>query len=301
MLRGDYRRGWAEMEWRRAKSFAPRRVAAPEWPGGPLAGRSLLVHAEQGLGDTVQFLRFVPHLAGRGAVVHLAVHQPLLRLAEGFPGVASVCFLNGPLPDTDLSLPLLSLPRLLGVDPTNIPAWPYLAAAPELRAAWRERLPPGRPRIGVVWAGNPGHANDANRSLPLEALAPLLALPARFCAVARDLPDPAALERFPELCWPACAVADLSDSAALLAEMDLVITVDTLAAHLAGALGRPTWLLLPFVPDWRWLVGRDDTPWYASVRLFRQTRAGDWAEVVARVVAALQTCCLEGRGGPKAF
>jgi tetratricopeptide (TPR) repeat protein len=292
LLAGDYARGWEDYEWRKrhdrfGKHF--RRLAGPEWHGEALAGRRLLVFAEQGLGDTIQFARFLPLLRALGAHVMLACAPSLRTLLGQLP--VEVVAKDTTLPPYDLWIDQMSLPRLLGADAHGIPAaGGYLAADPLRLAAWRGRLPPG-PLVGLVWAGNPEHSNDARRSMPAASLAPLLACRrARFVSLQVGAnPDVA---RRLGLIDCTAALTDFAETAALVSALDLVVAVDTSTAHLAGALGRPTWVVLPYAPDWRWMVGRDDSPWYASMRLFRQRRPGDWSELIGRVVAALA----EGEG-----
>ena len=288
LLNGHLVEGFAEYEWRwRYDGFpSPRRsFARPAWAGEPLEGRTILLHAEQGLGDTIQFARYVPAVARLGGRVVLEAHTPLRRLLGGLEGVTVMAALGGPLPAFDVHCPLLSLPRLLGTIPTDVP---YLGAEVGAVAEWRANLGGGL-KVGLVWAGNPGHANDGNRSLPLAELAPLLRTPGvRFFSLQKD-PRPGDRETLMDL-----GVVDLgpnlddfADTAAALTVLDLLVTVDTSVAHLAGALGRPVWLLLPFLPDWRWMTERSDSPWYPTMRLFRQNRRGDWAGVVGRVAEAL--------------
>lgn len=304
LLLGRMDEGWSEYEWRwRVPGFTtPRRdFAAPAWNGEPLAGRTILVHAEQGLGSAIQFVRYVPMVAALAGHVILECQPPLLRLFASLDRRAgdapvSVIAKGRPLPDVDLQVPLMSLPRHFPTTVNNIPnAVPYLAADPDLRDVWRQRLDIlPRPRIGVVWAGNRNHHNDANRSMPAAALAPLLTMPnvsfidlqigADAAAQRAELaPDAAAA-----LIAPAGAIADFADTAAIVAELDLVVSVDTAVAHLAGALARPVWLMLPLVPEWRWLRDRTDSPWYPTMRLWRQENPGDWAGVVAAVGQALR-------------
>ncbi len=292
LLAGNFAEGWENYEWRkRHDRFARDFFTLPgrEWQGETLEGHTLLVHAEQGLGDTLQFVRYVPLLAARGARVVLACAAPLIPLLAGMPGLAAIAARDAPLPHYDLWVDQMSLPRLFGTRPETIPApHGYLMADPARVAAWRAESgqPPGQPRIGIVWSGNPAHHNDRRRSLPTAALAPLLAQPCAWISLQKG---PRAAEIAPRH-----GIADLSprlhdfaETAALIATLDLVIAVDTSVAHLAGALGRPVWVMLPHAPDWRWMTGRDDSPWYATMRLFRQDRPGDWAGVLARVAGAL--------------
>jgi len=293
---GDYRRGFEQYEWRWQRSGMParrRNFGRPLWLGEyPLARKRILVAAEQGLGDCVQFARYVPMLADAGATVVLEAPPPLLSLLARLDGVAEVIARGDPLPVFDVYCPVGSLPRALRTEVSTIPAAiPYLQANEERIGAWRdriERLP--RPRIAVVWSGSADHANDRNRSMQLRQMAPLFALAAGFVSVQRDLrpADAEELARHPALTHVGDALADFDDTAAVLALVDLVITVDTSVAHLAGALGRPTFVLVPFCPDWRWMLARADSPWYPTARLFRQPAVGDWESAIARVAEAVR-------------
>jgi tetratricopeptide (TPR) repeat protein len=299
LLLGRLEEGFAEYEWRwRMPGFAtpPRDFAAPAWDGAPLDGATLLVHAEQGLGSAIQFVRYLAPAAARGARVVLECQPPLLRLfrqslATGGGPIAQLIAKGDPLPAFDRHLPLMSLPHALGTTLDTVPAAvPYLRADDDDVARWRIRLGASSvPRIGLVWAGNRRHENDHNRSLPAAALAPLVASsPASFFSLQVPVTDDD-LAVFPagRVTDLAPHLHDFADTAAVLQVLDLVITCDTAVAHLAGALGRPAWLLLPIVPEWRWLLDRDDSPWYPSLRLFRQRESGGWAEAIERVSAAL--------------
>jgi tetratricopeptide (TPR) repeat protein len=293
---GDYRRGFEQYEWRWQRSGMParrRNFGRPLWLGEyPLARKRILVAAEQGLGDCIQFARYVPMLADAGATVVLEAPPPLLSLLARLDGVAEVVARGDPLPAFDVYCPAGSLPRALRTELSTIPAAiPYLRASDERIAIWRERiecLP--TPRIAVAWSGSADHANDRNRSMRLRQMASLFALAAGFVSVQRDLrpADAEELVRQPALKQVGDALADFDDTAAVLALVDLVITVDTSVAHLASALGRPTFVLVPFCPDWRWMLARADSPWYPTARLFRQPVAGDWESVVARVAEAVR-------------
>jgi Tfp pilus assembly protein PilF len=297
LVLGDLAAGFREYEWRwrhRGGGFEPRRHAAPRWLGeGETDGRTLLLHAEQGLGDTLQFARYVPLLARRGARLVLEVQRELTPLLAPLPGVVACGAPGEALPAADYHSPLMSLPLACATRLQTIPAAvPYLAAPEAARARWRRRLGGGGgPLIGLVWAGSPRHRNDRNRSIPLAALGRLLSLPGlRFVSLQKELRagDAALLERHPKLARIGEELTDFAETAAVVAELDLVITVDTALAHLAGALGRKVWILLPFAPDWRWLLGRADSPWYPTARLFRQPAIGDWASVVTALAAALR-------------
>ena len=290
---GDYAQGLAEYEWRWKRSgAAPSRQSRPLWLGEPpLAGKTILLHAEQGLGDTIMFARHAGQLARAGARVVLEVHaelkDPMTRLA----GPAAVIGRGEPRPAHDFHCPLGSLPLALKIRPDSVPSdIPYLAADPGRVARWGERLAAhGTPRVGIVWAGNVAHTDDRNRSLPLDKLAPLFAQDgARVVSLQRDLRagDAERLATTPVL-HLGPELADFDDTAAVLAQCDLVISVDTSVAHLAGALGRPLWVLLPFSADWRWTAAGERSPWYPSARLLRQPRPGDWESVVTAVLKDL--------------
>jgi tetratricopeptide (TPR) repeat protein len=307
LLQGDFEAGWAELEhrWvdpqdvrpgrRLAGSLASPRPGYPEplWDGADPVGKTIFLHAEQGLGDTVQFVRYAPRVASRGARVMIGVQPSLKQLLTSVPGVSEVVAVGEPLPPFDLHLPLLSLPHVLGTNAASIPAdVPYVTPDPGLVEAWRQRLAPfaGRFRVGLVWAGSPDHADDRRRSCRLDTFAPLGRVPGVVCfslqvgsaaEQAKAPPDGMTLVD----CVP--ALTDFSETAALLANLDLLVSVDTAPAHLAGAMARPVWVLLPFVPDWRWLLRGDTTAWYPSMRLYRQTKAGDHASVVERAAAEL--------------
>jgi tetratricopeptide (TPR) repeat protein len=292
---GDYRRGFAEYEWRwKRTGVTPRKsFRRPPWLGEtPLAGKTILLHAEQGLGDTIQFVRYAPLLARAGANVVLEVPLELKPLLAGLEGVASILALGDALPPFDLHCPLASLPLAFKTEPSTIPAGiPYLHAPARHLAKWRLRLEAlPAPRVALAWSGRGAHPNDRNRSLALAQLEPLLSVPGVSFVSVQHAPRPAdvdGLAREPRLTHLGGELADFADTAAVLALVDLVICVDTSVAHLAGALGRPAFVLVPFQPDWRWTLDRDASPWYPAVRLLRQPVLGDWAGVVARVRAEL--------------
>ena len=288
LLRGDYAAGWPgyEHRWKQPLQRAVHRnFAQPMWDGSPLAGRRLLLHAEQGLGDAIQFARYAP--LATGGRVFVECHPPLVKLFRSLAGVDCVVPRGGPLPPFDVHCPFMSLPMVFGTTLATVPAAvPYLRPPPAAVNRWRHRLaagPPGR-RIGLVWAGDPKHQKDRARSIPLTALAPLADVPGvRFYSLRVG----GSADGFPLTDWTA-ELHDFADTAGLVAGLDLVITVDTSVAHLAGALGKPTWVLIAFAPDWRWLLDRDDSPWYPTVRLFRQPAPGDWAEPIGRLAAAVR-------------
>jgi tetratricopeptide (TPR) repeat protein len=291
LAQGRFAEGWPLHEQRLASGHADRGFAQPAWRGEPLAGRTLLLHAEQGFGDTIQFCRYAPLAARQGAVV-MEVQPALLPLLAGQPAMPPLLARGDPLPPFDLHCPLPSLPLAFATELASIPSpTAYLAADPARIAAWAPRLDHlPVPRAGIVWSGNPRQLRDAERSLPLAELLPLLDCGVTLLSLQADIAretDREVLERNPAIVRLAEPFRDFADTAAVIAQLDLVIAVDTSVAHLAAALGRPTWVMLHTVPDWRWLLGREDSPWYASAQLFRQTARGDWAGVVERVRQAL--------------
>jgi len=327
LLRGDYAGGLVDHEWRwRRRGAVPPDLgpdAPPPWRGEPLAGRRLLVWTEQGYGDAIQFVRLIPRLTatpdGAGAVtragaravtlagasaVTLVCRPRLRRLLRSLDGVERIVGFGetaAGLPGgdplrADLQVSLMSLPLLLGLTPETMTAAPYLAADPAAARRWKDFLDRREParapaspssgaplRVGLLWSGNPAHPNDRDRSLPAAALAPLCRLPGLRCL---SLQADGAAGGVPGL-EPLPPALDFADTAALVDQLDLVIAVDTAVAHLAGALGRPVWILLAAVPDWRWGMEGETTVWYPSARLFRQRRPGDWSETIDRVAAAL--------------
>ncbi len=297
LLGGDFAQGWEEYEWRwRCAELKPSRplFAEPEWDGSDPSGKTILLYAEQGLGDSIQFVRYASEVAARGARVVVGCHALLRSLLTKVEGVSDTWADGEPRPPIDAQLPLLSLPRVLGTRLDTIPARiSYLRAEPLRVQHWKERLATtsGRRKVGLVWAGNRQHQNDRNRSTTLASFGRLAeATDTTFVSLQKGEPaveaarPPAGMTL---LDWGA-ELNDFSDTAALLEALDLVITVDTSVAHLAGALGRPVWTLLPFSPDWRWLLNRDDSPWYPTMRLFRQPGVGDWPTVMSRVADALR-------------
>ncbi len=293
---GRMREGWEELEWRwRAAAFPTpdRHTDRPRWDGSELSGRRLLLWAEQGLGDTIHFARYLPLLARPGASLALECAPHLERLMHSLAGIESVVTREGSarnLDGFDVHLPLLSVPRLFGTTPSSIPAKvPYLAADAADRERWRAELDGGDSlRVGVVWAGSATHANDRNRSIAPDLLEPLLALPGvRWFGL--QVGDRAAQPTPGALTDLGPRLTDFAETAAVIANLDLVLTVDTAVAHLAGAIGAPVWVLLPHVPDWRWMLDREDSPWYPTMRLFRQQQRGEWQPVIERVAAELRS------------
>ena len=300
---GRFAEGWAayESRWRDpAFREGVRTYDAPLWLGEPdVAGRTLLLHAEQGLGDTIQFVRYVPLLRARGARVVLEVQAPLLPLLRGLADDAVAE--GADLPPHDLRCPLLSLPLAFGTELATIPAKvPYLAADRRLVAAWRKRLGPAtRPRIGLAFSGSPEHPEDALRSIPAETLRPLLALAeVEWHVVQKDIrpADAPVFAQVPAVRLHTERLETFAETAALLTQMHLVVSVDTSVAHLAGALGLPVWLLLQASADFRWLRGRSDSPWYPTARLFRQAKALAWEREILAVAQALRGFAAWWRG-----
>jgi Tfp pilus assembly protein PilF len=295
LLTGDLAAGWAKYEWRWKKpAVASRRrdFPQPQWDGvQSIADKTILLHAEQGHGDAIQFCRYVPQVAARGARVILRVAASLRKLMTSLAGVAQLVAVGEPLPAFDIHCPLLSLPHAFGTKLETIPAaTPYLRAPADAVPACELRLgATRRPRIGVAWAGSRTHQNDRNRSIGLGTLLRFLDADATFVSLQKELRagDEALLRGRDDIVHLGDGLNDFSDTAALMMNLDLMITVDTSLAHLAGALGMPVWILLPFAPDWRWLLDRDTSPWYPSARLFRQSRPDDWDEVIARVKVEL--------------
>jgi hypothetical protein len=294
LLLGEYEHGWREYEWRWLDGGQQPEFGERPWLGEvPLDGKTLLVHSEQGFGDTLQFVRYVPWLAATGARIVLRVQDPLLPLLKGFPGTDRVIGASEDVPPFDHHCPLMSLPHALGAHRHPIPAEPYLQADDLLRERWRQRLAGARPpvRVGIAWSGSRTHVNDRARSMALADWAPLFDAGASFVSLVKEVRegDQATLANTAHIAEAAGGLQTFADTAALIAELDLVICVDTAVAHLAGALGKPVWVLLPYMPDWRWLLDRSDSAWYPSARLFRQPARGDWTSVISEVRAALES------------
>ncbi|MBX7200623.1 MAG: tetratricopeptide repeat protein [Rhodospirillaceae bacterium] len=285
LLAGDIGNGFAGYEWRwrnPPNDSWLRDFPQPLWLGREdIVGKTLLLHAEQGLGDTLHFCRYAALAAERGARVVLEVQRPLVRLLASLEGVAQIVARGDALPAFDLHCPLMSLPLAFGTVARHTP---YIQAAP---SDWSTRLPSGR-RIGLAWSGNPALKNDRHRSIPLARFAPLMDGTALVSAQKDFRPGDAA---FAQGCIAdfGAELADFADTAALIAALDVVISVDTAAAHLAGALGKPVYILLPYIgTDWRWGVDGETTPWYPTAKLLRQPAPGDWDSVIARLKAELK-------------
>jgi len=288
LLRGDFERGLEKYEYRLSPDFAGagnvRAFAQPKWDGTGLEGKTILLYAEQGAGDALQFVRYAKAVSEQGGTVVLEAPADIKPLLATAAGIDTIITPEEPLPDFDVHAPLLSLPHLLGTTLGTIPAdAPYLSV-PE--GASVDLPDPGKRNVGLVWAGNPAHKNDRNRSIDVAMLAPLLDAPAtRFYALqvgdrAGDMEKAGLGDRITDL---SPQLSDYAATAAAIGKLDLVVSVDTSVAHLAGALGKPCFVLLPHVPDFRWMLERDDSPWYPALTLFRQPARGDWPSVIAAV------------------
>ncbi|KAF1034119.1 MAG: TPR repeat-containing protein YrrB [Herbaspirillum frisingense] len=308
LLHGDLKAGWESHESRlvvKERANVYRLIhklfeIVPKWDGkSSLAGKRILLMHEQGFGDSIQFLRYVRLLLAQGADVAVHVKDPLYRLFQSFTPEVTLVREKDPLPKCDCSYVLMSLPYALGTDTVaDIPSYPsYLKADPQLSAIWKERIAgltkhPDNLRVGLVWGGNPEHGNDRRRSMPIDKILPLLQIPGvEFYSLQKGkpledlktLPPGHVIHNLGDQCQ------DFADTAAAISALDLVISVDTSVVHLAGALGHPTWTLLAYTPDWRWLMDREDSPWYPSMRLFRQPSAGDWNSVIQKMAGELLT------------
>ncbi|HVM32658.1 MAG TPA: tetratricopeptide repeat protein [bacterium] len=295
LLDGRFEEGWRLFEWRwkSATKEEARAFDRPLWLGGQsLAGKTILIWAEQGMGDILQYARYVPLLEKEGARVFFEVPAALLSLSRTLPGGARVLEKGGEVPPLDFHCPLLSLPLAFKTTLQSVPGTvPYLSADPAQVEAWGRKLgAKTKPRVGLAWSGRPEHSNDHNRSIPLKDWAPLLNLPLEFHSLQKDLKgeDLAFLQSSGRIRDHRDCLGDFSDTAALAANLDLVVSVDSSAAHLAGALGRPLWVLVPFAPDYRWLLKRPDNPWYPQARLFRQPKIGDWESALETVKRELK-------------
>ena len=293
LLRGDFENGWREFEWRRRRPGREHeRLAAPEWQGEGFAGKTLLVMAEEGHGDAIQFLRYLPAVAARGGKLALAVHRPLVALTQRLVPGAAVVALEAPLPRFDIWCLSMSLPRLFGTVLETVPAAvPYLSIDPGVAERWRERLAGnGELKVGLVWSGALKYLHNARRAIAAERLAPLFgAQGVRWFSLQVGKPA-AELGRLPRgITDLSSDLTDFTETAGAISALDLVISTDTAVPHLAGALARPVWVMLAFMPDWRWMLDRETNPWYPTMRLFRQPARGAWDQVVDRVGAELQS------------
>ena len=293
LMMGELEKGFEEYEWRwRLAENPPRRFDKPAWSGAALDGRTILLHAEQGMGDSIQFARYAALVAARGGRVILECQAPLTALFESLDGVEQIVARDAALPAFDVHAPLLCLPRIFETDLDSIPeSGAYLGADAARGKKFASLLDPERLNVGIVWAGKPSHRNDRNRSAGIEPFIDLLGIPgAAFHSlqVGPRAGDIGATRCAGLIRDHAPRLRDFADTAALVAALDLVISVDTSVCHLAGALGKPCWVVIPYTPDWRWLMQREDSPWYPSLRLFRQDSFGDWPGVFGRLGEALE-------------
>ena len=294
LLKGDYAEGWADYEWRTKHDglALPRQeIPYPAWDGSPLDGGRILLHAEQGYGDILQFSRFAPQVAHMGGQVVLACPKALRRLMGTLAGVELIVSGRDAVPEIHHHAPLMSLPAILGTTLETVsPDRPYLASDPALSSIWAPRIEPHPGiKVGIAWRGSAGHTGDLDRSGEARLFSPLAHVEG-VCLFSLQMETTAEeLDALPGIIDLASEFQDFADTAAALEHLDLVISVDTAVVHLAGALGCPAWVLLAFAPDWRWLLDRDDSPWYPSVRLFRQPERGDWPTVMETVTDALKS------------
>ena len=297
LLNGDFAEGWKEYKWRRKANLAtvlyPHHHEAPRWDGSSFAGKRLFVYCEQGLGDAIQFIRYLPMVKARGGMVIFEVWRPLLGLLRAFKSIDELVELSYERKSDvkfDLFTSLLDLPNIFGTTLETIPnEVPYIRAEREKSEYWHKRLSGPDLKVGIVWAGKSTHGNDRNRSCSLKSFHPLTQIDGvKLYSLQKDTPSlqlselTLTIENLAEEC------EDFSDTAAVIENLELVISVDTALAHLAGAMGKEVWTLLPFAPDWRWMLNREDSPWYPTMRLFRQTKFGCWEDVFQRVAEQLQ-------------
>jgi Flp pilus assembly protein TadD len=297
---GDLADGWKEYEWGRKSPRVniPRQFAQPRWKGEDLTGKTILLYAELGSGDTIHLIRYAPLVARRGGKVIVECQPGLEKLLRSVDGIQEVVAQGQPLPPFDMQCPMMSLPLEFGTTLETIPAnVPYLSPPPDRVAAWRERIGDhsNHLNVGLVWAGRPDHKNDRQRSIRLDQFAPLATVKSvRFYSLQKGqaaasqaaVPPPG----MDFIDWTS-DLLDFAETAALMANLDLLISVDTSVIHMAGAIGKPVWVLIPFVPDFRWFLNRTDTPWYPTMRLFRQPALRDWNSVIADVTSALAQRC----------
>ena len=300
LVKGEFEEGWKEHEWRflrgKRSTIYPHPFGIPLWDGTSFAGKRLFVHSEQGFGDTLQFIRYLPMVKRRGGTVLFETFRPLLGILNSFPGIDELVETS---PDRyhaescDYYVPIMSLPMLFATDIPTIPSnIPYIFADPIKVEQWKTRISKKGYKIGIVWAGKPGHENDKNRSCELEHFLPLTKIPGTVIYTLQKGDAGCQVKSMGGIIKNMVNVAhdlrDFSDTAAAIENLDLLISADTAAAHLAGAMGKLVWTLLPYAPDWRWLLEREDTPWYPTMRLFRQPARGDWGAVFDKVKDELQ-------------
>ena len=295
LLEGDFARGWVNYAWRRKipkYHFQKNDYKKPFWDGSRLKGRTIFVYPEQGLGDSIQFVRYLPTLASLGARVLLGVPSELLRLFQNMKSPIEIIKPNDPIPEFDYHTSLLDLPRLLNTSLETIPSYKsYLRAPSDLTNIWADRLGPRTAfRLGIVWAGNPKHKHDRDRSIEATLMRPLVEITGISIFSLQVGRGGEASEIFGDKVVDIAPILnDFADTAAALSNLDLIVTVDTAVAHLAGALGCRTRTLLPFIPDWRWLLERNDSPWYPSMQLLRQPQRNDWQTILDQVHTELTT------------
>ena len=290
LILGDLERGWPDYEWRwQCKEADPPACPRPWWDGSPLDGRTILLFAEQGLGDTLQFVRYAPLVARLGGRVWVLCTPALVDLLAGCAGIERVIPNDRPIPPADVHVPLMSLPAVLGTTLATVPAdIPYIRTNDESRRHWQQQLAGHSAfKIGIAWQGNPRHPEDRQRSIALQEFAPL----ARVEGVELlSLQKGIGVEQLHQVTFPVtdrCGGLGLAETAAVVQNLDLVISIDSAIAHLAGALAAPVWVALAALPDFRWLLQREDSPWYPTMRLFRQSRAGDWQAIFERMALEL--------------
>jgi Flp pilus assembly protein TadD len=297
LLTGNFREGWREYEWRWKTPYLAsswRNFKEPLWDGSDIKGRTILLHAEQGFGDTIQFIRYAPLVAERGAKIIFECPGALAALLRDVGGIEQIIIHGDELPAFDVHCPLLSLPLAFDTTLETIPAKaPYLAGDPAGTVKWKSKInhDTSNIKIALVWAGNPGFKQNRYRNCPLENFLSLSKLPGvtlyslqkgEEAQEAKNPPEGMALVDYTD------EIRDFSDTASFVENIDLIISIDTAVAHLAGALGKPVWTLLPFSPEWRWLLNREDSPWYPTMRLFRQPSPGDWRSVIDRVICEIR-------------
>jgi tetratricopeptide (TPR) repeat protein len=289
LLSGGFKEGWHEYEWRWKLKEPEQTLPQPLWTGYDIAGKTILLYAEQGMGDTVQFIRYVQMVSARGAKVIVGCQKELKSLLKNVSGVYQVVAYGESLPHFDVRCPLLSLPGLFNTSLDNIPSTvPYIRVEDRITEQWKGRLHKdfSKLNVGLVWAGSPGHLNDRNRSCPLDLFVLIAGIDdISFFNLQKEMPAQWGNSSVTEmkLIDYTGEIEDFSDTAGIIMNLDLVISVDTAVAHLAGALGKRVWTLLPFAPDWRWMLNRDDSPWYPTMKLFRQPSPGDWRTVIDHV------------------
>ena len=306
LINGQFAEGWKKHEWRfrrgKRSTIYPHRFGIPLWDGSSFTGKRLFVHSEQGFGDTLQFIRYLPMVKSFGGTVIFEAFGPLLEIIRGFAGIDKLVEISPDrrhVENCDYYVPLMTLPMLFATDlptiPTNIP---YIFADPEKVEQWKNRINRKGFRIGIVWAGKPAHENDGNRSCAIEQFLTLAGIPGvelyglQKGDAARQAEALVGTKRIINF---DCELKDFSETAAAIENLDLVISVDTALVHLAGAMGNPVWTLLPYAPDWRWLLEREDSPWYPTMRLFRQPARGEWGAVFDKIKGELEKLTKERR------